>query len=44
MKNNLDYITMMDYLSQIVFKLFEDLNADQNDPKRFKLEICVSPG
>lgn len=32
------------YLTQIVFRLFEDPKKDINDPKRFRLEILFSPG
>ena len=33
-----------DYCSHIIFRLFEDLNVDLNNPKRFRLEIIMSPG
>ena len=32
------------YLTQIVFRLFEDPKKDIHDPKRFRLEILFSPG
>lgn len=32
------------YLTQIVFRLFEDPKKDINDPKRFRLEVLFSPG
>lgn len=32
------------YLTQIVFRLFEDPKKDAADPKRFRLEILFSPG
>ena len=32
------------YLTQIVFRLFEDPKKDILDPKRFRLEILFSPG
>lgn len=32
------------YLTQIVFRLFEDPKKDPHDPKRFRLEILFSPG
>ena len=32
------------YLTQIIFRLFEDRNRDINDPKRFRVEILFSPG
>ena len=33
-----------DYCSHIIFRLFEDLNVDLQNPKRFRLEIIMSPG
>ena len=33
-----------DYCSHIIFRLFEDLNVDLQNPKRFRLEIIISPG
>ena len=33
-----------DYCSHIIFRLFEDLNVDLLNPKRFRLEIIMSPG
>lgn len=32
------------YLTQIVFRLFEDRNKDLTDPKRYRVEILFSPG
>jgi hypothetical protein len=32
------------YLTQIVFRLFEDRNKDPTDPKRYRVEILFSPG
>jgi len=32
------------YLTQIVFRLFEDPKKDMSDPKRFRIEILFSPG
>lgn len=32
------------YLTQIVFRLFEDPKKDISDPKRFRIEILFSPG
>ena len=32
------------YLTQIVFRLFENTNKDIDDPKRFRVEIQFSPG
>jgi len=40
----LDNITTLDYMSGIVFRLYENLGLDQNDPKRFRLEIMVHRG
>ena len=40
MKNIFDF----DYCSHIIFRLFEDLNVDLQNPKRFRLEIIMSPG
>lgn len=37
-------IDFLNYLSHIVFRLFENLTLDSNDPKRFRLELHVSPG
>ena len=33
-----------DYCSHIIFRLFEDLKVDLQNPKRFRLEIIMSPG
>jgi len=32
------------YLTQIVIRLFENTSKDENDPKRFRIEIFFSPG
>jgi len=32
------------YLTQIVIRLFENIEKDANDPKRFRIEIYFSPG
>jgi inositol hexakisphosphate/diphosphoinositol-pentakisphosphate kinase len=32
------------YLTQIVIRLFENIEKDVNDPKRFRIEIYFSPG
>ena len=40
LKNIFDF----DYCSHIIFRLFEDLNVDLQNPKRFRLEIIMSPG
>ena len=34
----------LDYCSHFIFRLFENLNVDLLDPKRFRLEIFMSPG
>lgn len=34
----------MDFMSGIFFRVFENLISDENDPARFKLEICVNKG
>ncbi len=34
----------LDYCSHITFRLFENLNLDVNNPKRFRLELIMSPG
>lgn len=40
----LNKIKSLQYLSHIVFRLYEDLTAGENDNKRFRLELSVSPG
>ena len=37
-------ISDLDYCSHIIFRLFENLNVDLDNPKRFRLEIYMSPG
>lgn len=32
------------YLTQVVIRLFEDINKHKDDPKRFRVEILFSPG
>lgn len=32
------------YLTQVIFRLFEDPKKDMDDPKRFRVEILFSPG
>jgi hypothetical protein len=34
----------MDFMSNFVFRLFENLDVHEDDPKRFKLEISVNRG
>ncbi|KAL4488441.1 hypothetical protein ABPG72_013009 [Tetrahymena utriculariae] len=43
-QSELDGITSLQYLSHILFRLYENLHADTNDPERFRLELSVSPG
>ena len=33
----------MSYLSHIEFRLYENFEANQDDPNRFRVEISVSP-
>ena len=40
LKKNFD----LDYCSHIIFRLFENPNVDLQNPKRFRLEIIMSPG
>eukprot|EP01017_Pseudomicrothorax_dubius_P043427 TRINITY_DN7230_c0_g1_i1.p1 TRINITY_DN7230_c0_g1~~TRINITY_DN7230_c0_g1_i1.p1 ORF type:complete len:242 (-),score=47.44 TRINITY_DN7230_c0_g1_i1:84-809(-) len=44
LKDKLEKIGSLDYLSQIVIRLFENLNHKSDDPDRFRLEILVNPG
>lgn len=34
----------MDFMSNFVFRLFENLDVHEDDPKRFRLEISVNRG
>ena len=34
----------IDYVSHVIFRLFENFNVDISDNKRFRLEIIISPG
>ena len=34
----------LDYCSHIVFRLFENFNVKENDEKRYRIEIVISPG
>ena len=43
-KEALNNITTIDYMSGIVFRLYENLGLDENDPDRFRLEIMVNRG
>jgi inositol-hexakisphosphate/diphosphoinositol-pentakisphosphate 1-kinase len=40
----LEDITTLDYMSGIVFRLYENLGLDEMDPARFRLEIMVHRG
>ena len=37
-------ISDLDYCSHIIFRLFENLNVDLDNPQRFRLEIIMSTG
>ena len=41
---NFTSVSQLGFLSYIVFKLYEDLSLENTDPKRFKLELAMSPG
>ena len=43
-KDSLDAILRLDFMSHFVFRLFENLNVDSDDPSRFNLEIMVNRG
>ena len=43
-KEEINKIDFLNYLSHIVFRLFENLTSDAKDPKRFRLELHVSSG
>ena len=43
-RDALENITTLDYMSGIVFRLYENLGLDQDDPKRFRLELMVHRG
>lgn len=40
----MENITTLDYMSGIVFRLYENLGLDGNDRERFRLEIMVHKG
>jgi len=40
----LENITTLDYMSGIVFRLYENLGLDEKDRERFRLEIMVHKG
>ena len=43
-RDKLDQILRLDFMSGFVFRLFENLNVQEDDPSRFKLEIMVNRG
>lgn len=43
-KKIMDNIKTLHYLSHIVFKLYENLNSENNEAKKFRLEVSMSPG
>jgi hypothetical protein len=43
-KDSLDDILRLDFMSHFVFRLFENLNVEEEDPSRFNLEIMVNRG
>eukprot|EP00002_Diphylleia_rotans_P008794 TRINITY_DN1878_c0_g1_i1.p1 TRINITY_DN1878_c0_g1~~TRINITY_DN1878_c0_g1_i1.p1 ORF type:complete len:1006 (-),score=213.20 TRINITY_DN1878_c0_g1_i1:2009-5026(-) len=43
-RQKLNAMPEIDYMSQIVFKLFENVSVPENDERRFRVEISVSPG
>ena len=43
-RDDLENITTLDYMSGIVFRLYENLGLEQDDPARFRLEIMVHRG
>lgn len=42
--NIIEQINTLHYLSHVIFKLYENLDANEKDPKRFRLEISMSHG
>jgi len=40
----LPLLTALDYLSHVMIRLYENLNANHEDPNRFRLEIMLSQG
>ncbi|CAD8165624.1 unnamed protein product [Paramecium pentaurelia] len=43
-QKQLQQILMLQYLSNIVIKLYEDLSSEKEDPNRFRIELSVSDG
>lgn len=44
LKQALDSILRLDFMSHFVFRLFENLSVEEDDPSRFNLEIMVNRG
>ena len=44
MLNEIDDIVRMGFMSNFVFRLFENLDLEEDDPLRFKFEIKVNRG
>ena len=44
LRKKLDDILRLDFMSNFVFRLFEDLSGKEGDLSRFKLEIMVNRG
>ena len=44
MQERLENILRLSFMSNFVFRLFENLSLEQSDPERFKLEIMVNRG
>jgi len=40
----LDQTSEYNYLTHIVFRLFENLEIEASDPRRFRVELLISPG
>lgn len=43
-RGRLDRILRMDFCSHFVFRLFENLNVEEDNPARFNLEIMINRG
>ena len=43
-EKKLDDILRMDFMSNFVFRLFENLDVQEDNPNRFKLEIMINRG
>ena len=40
----LSMVSELDYLTHIVFRMYENLQKAEDDPQRFRIEILFSPG